>query len=60
MPVPDPTVAIAVLPLHQLPPLVASASVAVVPAQVTAVPVIADGKGFTVMVDVAVQPVGSV
>ena len=49
-PVDELTVATAVVPLLQVPPLVASLSVVVAPAHATAVPVIANGNGLTVIV----------
>jgi hypothetical protein len=59
MPLPDPTVAIAVEPEVQVPPVEISLSVVVSPAQTTDVPVMDAGAGFTVTTLVAVQPVGS-
>lgn len=55
-----PTVANAVLLLLQVPPLVASVSVVVDPAQTMAVPPMAAGSGFTVTIEVVIHPVGSV
>ena len=52
-----PVVAIAVAPLLQAPPVVASLSAVVVPVHRLAVPDMAVGKGFTVTVAVAAQPV---
>ena len=46
----EPTVAIAVLLLLHVPPVVASPSVVVAPAQTLVVPVIAAGAGLTVTV----------
>ena len=56
IPVNEPTVAIVVALLVQVPPVTASLSVAVDPMHIIAVPVIADGTGFTVTVFVAIQP----
>ena len=47
IPVAEPTVAIAVLPLVHAPPVEASYSGAVVPGQTEKVPVMVDGSGFT-------------
>ena len=59
--IPDvPIVAYAALPLIQLPPAVASDKVVLKPTQTFAVPVILAGSGFTVMIVVAIQPVGKV
>ena len=46
--------------LVQVPPLVASLKVVVKPAQTVAVPVMADGNGFTVTTIVAIQLVATV
>jgi hypothetical protein len=51
------TVATEVFELDQVPPVVDEERVVVVPTQVTAVPEIAAGSGFTVSVAVRVQPV---
>ena len=59
IPVPGPTVAIAVLMLLQEPPAVGSLKVNGVPAQAVLPPVIAAGTGTTVIVFVTVQPVPS-
>ena len=56
-PVPETIVASVVLPLVQVPPVVGSLNVVVAPAQTLVVPVIADGKGLTVMVIFTAQPV---
>ena len=56
IPVDEPTVALEVLLLLQVPPDVALLSEVVLPAQTTAVPVIAPGTGFTVAVRVVWQP----
>ena len=53
-------VALAVVPLVQLPPPVALVSVVVVPGQTVIVPVLVTGRGFTVTVPVALQPVGNI
>ena len=53
------TVAAAVLPLAQVPPVVPSVNVIVVPAQYAVEEDIADGVVFTVTVVVAVHPVPS-
>jgi hypothetical protein len=58
MPVPEPTVATAVLLLLQVPPVFTS--VAVLPKQILVTPVVGPGKGLTVMVTNAAQPVLSV
>jgi hypothetical protein len=60
--IPDeaPTVVIVKLLLLQLPPVVASFKVIVEPWQKAMLPVIAAGKGLTVMVRVIMQPVGAV
>ena len=60
IPVVMPIVANAVLLLLQVPPVLISESVAADPAQIFAAPVIANGKGFTVITDSVIQPVGSV
>ena len=44
--------------LDQVPPPPAEYKVVAVPGQIEVVPVIAAGKGFTVMTEVATQPVG--
>ncbi len=59
-PVPEPTVAIDVLPLLHVPPPVASERVVVLPTQTVGVPVIADGNAETVTTSVAKQPVDNV
>jgi hypothetical protein len=56
MPVPEPMVAIVVLPLLHVPPP-ASVSVVVPPTHMLVVPLMADGKGFTVSVVFVVHPV---
>jgi hypothetical protein len=48
-PVVLPTVAIPVAELLHVPPVVASANVVELPKHITALPEIADGKGFTVI-----------
>ena len=48
IPVTDPTVAIAVLLLLQVPPVVVSLKVVVAPGHVLGTPVIGPGDGFTV------------
>lgn len=58
MPLAVPTVATNVLPLVQVPPLVISESVVVVPKHILAVPLITAGNELTVIVLVALQPVG--
>jgi hypothetical protein len=58
--VPDPTVAIAILLLLQVPPVVPSLNVVVKPTQTDAIPVIAAGTGFTVTTAVCLQPVDNV
>jgi hypothetical protein len=60
IPVVSPTVAIAVLPLLQVPPPVPSASVVVAPVHTVVMPVIPAGDGYTVIAIAIVQPVGSV
>jgi len=60
IPVLAPTVATDVVPLVQVPPVVPSVKVMVVPAQKAAAPDIADGKALTVTVPVALQPLLSV
>ena len=55
----DPTVAIPVLLLDQTPPIVASLSVAVAPAQTSVVPEIDPGEVLTEIVVVVAQPVSS-
>lgn len=60
MPVLLPIVATEVVPLDHVPPGVTSASVVVSPWQTAKVPVIAAGRGFTVTIVVAIQPVLSV
>ena len=52
-------VPVAKLPLLHVPPVVASLSDVVNPAQTCAVPVIAAGTAFTVTIDVTVQPLPS-
>jgi hypothetical protein len=52
-PVVDTTVAIVVVPLVQVPPLVASVNVVVSPWQTLVVPLMAVGSGFTVTTKVA-------
>ena len=56
----DPMVATELFPELHVPPDVASARVVVKPGQVTAVPVMAAGRAFIVMVCVVLQPEGSV
>ena len=56
-PVPDPTVATAVLPLVHVPPPDASLKAIVDPTQTDGEPVMANGKGFTVTTTEAEQPV---
>lgn len=58
IPVDEPMVAMAVLPLLQSPPPAPSLSVVVVPTHVCNIPVIVVGPEFTVTVVIAVQPVG--
>jgi hypothetical protein len=58
-PDPETTVATMVLPLVQVPPP-ASVNDVVVPGQTVIVPVIADGRGFTVTVVCVEHPVGKV
>ena len=55
-----PTVAIVVLSLVQVPPAVASVNIVDNPKHTFVIPVIAEGKGYTLTVVVALQPVGSV
>ena len=55
-PVPEPTVALLVLLLLQVPPVVASVNAVVKPAHTLVVPVIEAGNGFTVTVIVGVLP----
>ena len=55
-PVKEPTVAIEVLPLLQVPPVALSVSVVVVPIHRVAVPPIALGVRFTVTILVAALP----
>lgn len=50
MPVDDPTVAVPVAPEDHVPPLVASASVSVLPTHTPPAPVIAAGMGYAVTV----------
>jgi len=52
-----PVVAMPAALLLQVPPLVASLNVVVEPEQIVTVPVMAAGKGLTVMPCMAVQPV---
>jgi hypothetical protein len=59
IPVDGAIVADAGVPLVQVPPLVASASVVVLPAHTLNVPVMAAGSGLTVYTFVALQPVDS-
>jgi len=56
IPAPVPTVATAVVPLAQLPPVVVSVSVIVDPVQAREDPPIAAGNGLTVTILVAKQP----
>src|SRR5204862_639672 len=56
-PVPDPTVAMNVLPLLQVPPGVTSARVVVNPIHTFMVPVMVAGSGLTVTVAVLIHPV---
>ena len=56
VPVAAPIVASVVLLLLQVPPAVASLSVAVSPAQIAAMPLIAAGSGFIVTTVVEIQP----
>ena len=60
MPVVDPTLAIPVALLLQIPPPAASVKVVVNPEQTASVPSIAVGNGFTVTTAVMMQPVGNV
>ena len=60
MPVIDPTLAIPVALLLQVPPPAASVKVVVNPEQTTSVPSIAVVRGFTVTTAVMIQPVGNV
>jgi len=60
IPVLAPTVATVVVPLVQVPPVVPSVNVMVVPAQNAVEPGMADGRGLTEIVPVALQPVLSV
>ena len=55
-----PTVAMAVLPLYQVPPVVASVKVVVPPAHTATVPLIALGAMFTVITSVTLQPVDNI
>lgn len=57
MPVAAPTVSIAVLPVAQVPPPVASVSVALCPTHTVAGPDMADGSALIVIVVVRKQPV---
>ena len=59
-PVADPTVAIAVLLLLQVPPVEPSLNVVVKPEHTCKVPVIATGNGLTFTVTVSIQPVPKV
>lgn len=56
MPVPEPTVAIAVLLLLHAPPVIVSLSVVVAPTHAVADPVIVGGNAFTVTAFIALQP----
>lgn len=60
IPVPEPTVATAVLLLLHEPPPEALVSVVVVPGHAVSVPPIAAGNGLTVTAWVARQPVGNI
>ena len=60
IPVDKPAVAIPVLPLLQVPPVVASLNTVAAPTQTVAVPVMGEGNGLTVTVTVVLQPVGKV
>ena len=59
IPLPEPTVAVVVKPLVHDPPASASVNAVVKPAQTSAVPVIAEGKGLTVTGVVTKHPVPS-
>jgi len=54
-----PIVATVVLPLLHTPPVVRSLNVVVAPGHTLSVPVMINGKGFTVTVARAVQPVAA-
>ena len=56
MPVPEPTEAMAVVPLLQEPPAVLSDSVVRWPVQIPSIPVMPAGNGLTVMILVLVHP----
>lgn len=56
----NPTVAIPVAPELQVPPVIASLNVVVVPIQIFVEPLIITGDGLTVIVVVIIQPVGNV
>ena len=60
VPVPEPTVAIAILLLLHVPPAIASVRSVVAPAQTFVAPLIAAGVRFTVTGVVVVQPSGDV
>ena len=60
IPVVVPIVPTAVLLLLQVPPVLASPRVVVLPAHTGVVPVMAPGVGFTVIVVVVLQPPGKV
>ena len=57
IPVAEPTVATAVLPLNHVPPPVGSNKDVVLPTQTVGIPMMAVGGGVTVTVMVAAQPV---
>ena len=60
IPVVAPIVPTAVLLLLQVPPVLASLRVVVLPAHIGVVPIMAPGVGFTVIVVVVLQPPGKV
>ena len=60
IPVDTPIVPTAVLLLLQVPPVVASVSVVVVPAQIGVVPIMPTGVGFTAITVVVLHPPGKV
>jgi hypothetical protein len=59
IPDPEPIVATLPLPELQVPPEVASVSVAVLPVQTIPDPAIAAGNAFTVRISVSLQPVAN-
>ena len=60
VPVLLPTIAVVGAPLLQEPPASGSVNVVVDPTHIVALPLMADGSGFTVTTAVAVQPKGNV